>query len=180
MSTQKHDSGVRRSELGLPGERIVVEGKFGRKCYECGGVGHFKWECPREVKPRFVGEKPQEVENPTRVVRCYSHGENGYILTRCQAQPNLYCRLDSVESGLRCKGRVADVQVSCIYFDTGCSQTLVRWELIPKGNVLTESVELKCVHGDVERYPLVFVEDVVEGRRLKINAEVAGKLPVDV
>ena len=70
ISTQKHDSGVRRSELGVSGERRVVEGKVERKCYRCGGVGHFKWECPREVKPRFAGDKPQGVENPTRVVRC--------------------------------------------------------------------------------------------------------------
>ena len=59
----------------MSGERRVVEGKVERKCYRCGGVGHFKWEYPREVKPRFVRDKPQGVENPTRVVRCYSCGE---------------------------------------------------------------------------------------------------------
>ena len=37
--------------------------------------------------------------------------------------------------------------VGCIYLDTGCSQTLVRRKLIHKGNILTESVELKCVMG---------------------------------
>ena len=74
MFTQKHDSGVRISELGVSGERRVVEGKVERKCYRCGGAGHFKWGCPREVKSRFVGDKPQGVENPTMVVRCYSCG----------------------------------------------------------------------------------------------------------
>ena len=151
---------------------IVV--KVERKCYRCGEVGHFKWECPREVKPRFVGDKPQGVENPTMVVRCYSCGEKGHILTRCPAKPNLYCRLDSVESGLRRKGTVAGVLVSCIYLDTGCIQILVKRELIPKGDLLAESVELRCMHGDVARYPLVFVEVVVEGRWLKIKAGVAG------
>ena len=47
---------------------------------------------------------------------------------------------------------------------------LVRRELIPKGDILAESVELKRVRGDVARYPLVFVEVVLEGRRLKIKA----------
>ena len=29
---QKHDGGVRRSELGVPGKRRVVEGEVERKC----------------------------------------------------------------------------------------------------------------------------------------------------
>ena len=70
---------------------------------------------------------------------------------------------------------MADVQVSCIYLDTVCSHTLVRRELIPMGDILAESIELKCVHGDVASYPLVFVEVVVEGRRLKAKAGVAEK-----
>ena len=60
MSTQKPESGVRRSELGVSGERRFVEGKIERKCYMCGGVGHFKWDCPREVKPRSVGDNHRE------------------------------------------------------------------------------------------------------------------------
>ena len=95
-------------------------------------------------------------------------------MTRFQAKPNLYSRLDSVESGLRWKGTVAGVPVSCIYLDTGCSQMFVRRELIPKGDILAESVELKCVHGDVARYSLVFVEVVVEGRRLKLKLRWSG------
>ena len=75
---------------------------------------------------------------------------------------------------------MAGVPVSCIYLDTGCSQTLVRRELISKGDILAASLELKCVHGDVARYHLVLVKVVVEGRRLKIKAGVAGKLLVDV
>ena len=35
------------------------------------------------------------------------------------------------------------------------------------------------MHGDVARYSLVFVEVVVEGRRLKMKAGVARVLPVD-
>ena len=98
-----------------------MESKVERKCYRCGEVGHFKWEGPREVKPRCVGDKPQGVDNPIRVVRCYSCGEKGYILTRHPSKPNLYCRLGSVENGLRQKGTVAGMPVSCIYLDTGCS-----------------------------------------------------------
>ena len=96
MSTQKHDNGVSRYELGVSGERRVVEGKVERKYYRYGDIGHFKWDCPREVKPRFVGEKPQRVENPTWVLRCYSCGGKGHISTRYPAKPDLYCRLDSV------------------------------------------------------------------------------------
>ena len=38
MPSQKHDGGVRRSVLGISGERGVMESKVERKCYECAGV----------------------------------------------------------------------------------------------------------------------------------------------
>ena len=75
MSTQKHDSGVRRSELGVSREIEVVEGKIESKCYRCGGVVHLKWECPREIKPRFAENKPHRVENPTSVLKCCNYGQ---------------------------------------------------------------------------------------------------------
>ena len=53
---------------------------------------------------------------------------------------------------------MAGEPVSRIYLETGCSHILVRRDLIPKSDILAESVELKCVHGDVARYPLVFVK----------------------
>ena len=89
MSTQKHDSGVRRSLSGVTGERRVVEGNVERKCYRCGEVRQYKWDCPREVNPRFVKDKPQGIENLTRVVRCYSCWEKDHVSTKDQAKPNL-------------------------------------------------------------------------------------------
>ena len=127
MSTQKFYSGVRRSELGVSGERSVVESKIERKCYIFGGVEHLKWECLREVKPRSVVDKPQVVENPTRVVKYYScQGGKDHILKGYPVEPNIYCRLNSGESGLRQKGTMAGVLVSCIYLDTEYNQMLVR------------------------------------------------------
>lgn len=40
--------------------------------------------------------------------------------------------------------------------DTGCTQTLIHRSLVCPGSFLeVEWVEVKCVHGDVHRYPIV-------------------------
>ena len=44
--------------------------------------------------------------------------------------------------------------VEGIFLDTACGQTLVRKGLVPKGKLLSETVELRCVHGDKVSYPL--------------------------
>ena len=65
------------------------------------GAGYLRLECPREVKHRFVGNKPQGIKNPTRLVKCCSCVGKSHISTVCPAKPNIYCRLHNVESGLR-------------------------------------------------------------------------------
>lgn len=40
--------------------------------------------------------------------------------------------------------------------DTGCTQTLVHQSLVRPGALLeADWVEVKCVHGDVHKYPIV-------------------------
>ena len=113
-------------------------------------------------------------------MRCFSCGERGYISTRYQERPNLYCLSNSRAQGLVQDGKVEGVEVNCICIDTGCSQSLERRSLLPGVNILSERMETRCVHGDVVPYPLAMVKVVVEGRELVIKAALAEKLPVDV
>ena len=82
--------------------------------------------------------------------------------------------------GLVRDGKVEGVVVNCISIDTGCSQSLVRISLVPGVNILSERIEMRCVHGDVVTCPLAMVKVVVDGRELVIKVGLAEKLPVDV
>ena len=64
--------------------------------------------------------------------------------------------------------------------DTGCSQTLVRKGLVPKGKSLLETVELGCVHGDKVSYPLAIVDIELDGKKFQVKAGVEDDLPMPV
>ena len=71
--------------------------------------------------------------------------------------------------------------VTDVLLDTGCSQTLVKSELVPttkqvEGDVVT----IHCAHGDTVLYPLANVELVVDGIPLQVEAAVSDTLPVSV
>lgn len=52
----------------------------------------------------------------------------------------------------RC-GKVEGKQVADLILDTGCSQTMVRRELVPEVKKLEgEAVMVRCAHGDIVLY----------------------------
>ena len=73
---------------------------------------------------------------------------------------------------------VEGVRVEGIILDTGCDQILVRKGLVPKGKLLLETVELRCVHGDNVSYPLAMVDMDLDGKKFQVKAGVADDLPV--
>ena len=41
-------------------------------------------------------------------------------------------------------------------------------DLVLKGGITEETVELKCVHGDMRKYPVALIELEFSGRKLKV------------
>lgn len=51
-----------------------------------------------------------------------------------------------------------------IILDTGCTQTLVRKDLMPPGKETGSDVCIRCEHGDVVSYQLTNTEPQIDGR----------------
>ena len=92
----------------------------------------------------------------------------------CSAKP------PAKQSGLTRSGSVEGQAVSNILIDTGCSQSIVREELVPQERLLGEAVTIRCAHGDVVLYPLAMVEIQMDNRTMELQVAVSDTLPVDV
>ena len=77
-------------------------------------------------------------------------------------------------------GIVEGIPVTDIVLDTGCSQTLVRSDLITDEDVLQEEVAIRCAHGNVLKYPLANIQLMIGATKMKVKAGVANNLPVSV
>lgn len=68
-----------------------------------------------------------------------------------------------------------------ILLDTGCTQTMVRRDLVSQGQLIEgEAATIHCVHGDTVLYPLADVNVKVEGHDLTVRAAVSETLPKSV
>ena len=72
------------------------------------------------------------------------------------------------------------ITIGDILLDTGCSQTLVRQELIPNGKVMSGQSSIRCAHGDVIKYPMAYVRIRVGAMEFTVNAGVSNRLPTSV
>ena len=79
------------------------------------------------------------------------------------------------------KGLVEGVEVGNILLDTGCTQTMVRSDLVdPSKFIAGEATTIRCVHGDNALYPLVEVRVTVDGVAMRVRAAISEELPVAV
>ena len=81
---------------------------------------------------------------------------------------------------MRC-GYVQGVEVTDILLDTGCTQTMVRRDLVPQDQLIEgEAATIRCVHGDNMLYPLADVTINIEGLNLTVRATVSETLSMSV
>ncbi|KAJ1080578.1 hypothetical protein NDU88_000773 [Pleurodeles waltl] len=122
-----------RFPLEDPGPRRVPEGPpvQGPQCNNCGEWGHIARMCPRKLE----GGEPMEIGVTRRRVLCTGQGDLKFKQT------------------LRLNGRSV-----CALIDSGCSQSVVREDLIrPIDKESSSWVTICCIHGDKEQYPVTRV-----------------------
>ena len=108
---------------------------LGQACWRCGQLGHFRQECPLMEVGAVV-----QVAGPSAP----SPGPEGtYYIPVCMR--------GSTHQAL---------------MDTGCMQTMIHESLVRPGALLeAQYVKVKCVHGDIHKYPLVPIEIRCRGKR---------------
>ena len=70
--------------------------------------------------------------------------------------------------------------VSWILLDTGAATTMVHRDLVPTDKLTSESVPIRCAHGDVSSYPMAKVSMTIGKYTFPIKVVVSSSLPVPV
>ena len=70
--------------------------------------------------------------------------------------------------------------VSNILLDTGCSNTLIRRDLVPESSLLDSTIDVQCAHGDCMEYPLTELDIEANGKHFEVLAGVSEGLPTAV
>ena len=173
--------------------------KSGRRCLQCGKLGHVAKDCWRQSKPQGQ-RKGQTVskhpKNDLTDIECFNCHKKGHYSSNCPhnamictterrvdhngsspaVKKQTRARLGSVRHGF-----VEKKSVKEIVLDSGCYRTVVHRDLVPEGKIKEGvSVAIRCAHGDTVLYPVADISIDVEGKHIDVEAAVSDTLPVDV
>ena len=118
----------------------------GQVCWKCGRPGHTRRDCP-------LMEIGQVVRVAGAPISSHDPGETYHV-------------------PVRIKGGVHQALV-----DSGCTQSIIHQDLVRPGALVEASwVDVRCIHGDIHRYPVVPVEIRYRGKNHRIQAAVSSRL----
>ena len=119
-----------------------------QKCFNCRGIGHIAAECPSDA-----------------------------IFCKVRRAPNRKPGRLPPRQELTLKGEVEGKIVEDMLLDTGCSQTLVRQEVVPDENLTNRQVSIRCAYGDILEYPVADVRIRICDKEFTVKAGVSNRLP---
>ena len=159
-----------------------------KQCHQCGSTGHLVRNCPQRDTSKDNDGKHQEKKGPdgrnegnkrSKII-CFNCKQRGHISYNCPDKAGL-CSLSGKGKRTTRSGFVEGVEVTDILLDTGCTQTMVRRDLVSQDQLIEgEAATIRCVHGDTVLYPLADVIIKVEGHDLTVRAAVSETLPMSV
>ncbi|XP_051793889.1 uncharacterized protein LOC110946664 [Acanthochromis polyacanthus] len=142
----------------------------------------------KEKRPLASG--PSKI--PNKVVICYLCGQEGHTKPMCPQNPvrltqMCYVPRENCETELKWRQPLKETLVEIngqdlrALIDTGSNQTLVHRQYVsPQAICSTETVPIRCVHGDEKPYPTADVYVKVQGQTYLLNVGVTNNLPFPV
>ncbi|XP_075762946.1 uncharacterized protein LOC142819454 [Pelodiscus sinensis] len=131
------------------------------------------WSLPsregqREGSGRATGPGASPPKPPAPRGPCFRCGQEGHHIKDCPFMDCSYAQALAGDGVPTTDGKILrDVKIGdnlvTALVDSGCSQTMVRAELVPQGGPRGPPVQVQCVHGDTHRYSTAWVRLRDEG-----------------
>ena len=155
-----------------------------KRCHTCGRPGHLARDCRQgsATARTEAGNKEMTSRGEKEGPRCYNCQQRGHFANQCPSRAAMFIQgtAPEHERGPSISGLVEGKPVSRILLDTGAATTMVHRDLVPTDKLTSESVPIRCAHGDVSSYPMAQVSMTIGKHTFPIKVAVSSSLPVPV
>ena len=187
LQARKESAVQQKSGASKPNEREERrQGTPRRWCRYCESGAHWTSDCPKKTKNESQA-RPRPRNRDRNSIICFNCDKRGHIALNCPEKA-LYCKrapkppifASNRRRSFYRHGTVDGKAVSNILLDTGCSNTLIRRDLVPESSLLDSTIDVQCAHGDCMEYPLTELDIEANGKHFEVLAGVSEGLPTAV